>query len=139
MQAAISIAPTLIPLTPSSSSKNLSQRSVVPQKLNGSLASRRSSVKAATVTYDNYTVDYSSQISVFPAEACETIGGEACWAGMFPEAKLEQQPQNSAARASEDIDREYLQYTDAKTVFRGEACDDLGGAFCEREYQRGVY
>lgn len=55
-------------------------------------------------------------LSVFPAEACETIGGEACWAGMFPEAKLEPQPQNSSANtASEDVDREYVQYTDAKT------------------------
>ncbi|EXB62839.1 hypothetical protein L484_008689 [Morus notabilis] len=24
-------------------------------------------------------------------------------------------------------------------VFRGEACDDLGGEFCEYEYQKGVY
>ena len=24
-------------------------------------------------------------------------------------------------------------------VFRGEACDDLGGAFCEHEFQKNVY
>lgn len=24
-------------------------------------------------------------------------------------------------------------------VFQGEACDDLGGAFCDPEYQKGVY
>ncbi|KAF3435316.1 hypothetical protein FNV43_RR22403 [Rhamnella rubrinervis] len=137
MQSAMSIAPTLIPLTPSS--KNFSQVSTVPSKLCGSPASRRSSIKAVAVTSDTYSVDYSSHISVFPAEACEIIGGEACWAGMFPEVKLEPQSQNSVANtASEDVDREYLQYTDAKTVFRGEACDDLGGAFCEHEYQRSL-
>lgn len=28
---------------------------------------------------------------------------------------------------------------DCCRVFPGEACDDLGGEFCEPEYQRGVH
>ncbi|RWW07838.1 hypothetical protein BHE74_00024110 [Ensete ventricosum] len=43
-------------------------------------------------------------------EACEILGGEACNARMFPEAKL------AAAVASEEIDREYLEYNDPKTL-----------------------
>lgn len=54
--------------------------------------------------------------SVFPAEACETIGGEACSVDMFPEVKLQAQPQDSSANtAPEEVDREYVEYTDAKT------------------------
>ncbi|RZS09056.1 hypothetical protein BHM03_00040152 [Ensete ventricosum] len=48
--------------------------------------------------------------SVSPMEACEILGGEACNARMFPEAKL------AAAVASEEIDREYLEYNDPKTL-----------------------
>ncbi|KAL6350295.1 hypothetical protein AAG906_004243 [Vitis piasezkii] len=70
------------------------------------------------------TVDYSSTTSVFPAEACEVVGGEACDAEMS---------------ATEGVDREYLEYNSPKTVFPGEACDDLGGEFCEPEYQEGVF
>jgi len=49
---------------------------------------------------------------VFPAEACETIGGEACDATMFPEAKLSQTQGSSKinARVIEEIDREYFDY-----------------------------
>ncbi|XP_024021173.1 light-regulated protein 1, chloroplastic [Morus notabilis] len=137
MQAALSISPTLLPLTPS---KNISQPAIFSPNLLDSSAARRSVVKATAVTYDTSTVDYNSVFSVFPAEACETIGGEACWAGMFPEAKLQQQAKSSRPTVfGEHFDREYLEYTDPKTVFRGEACDDLGGEFCEYEYQKGVY
>ncbi|XP_072972704.1 light-regulated protein, chloroplastic [Typha angustifolia] len=84
-------------------------------------------------------VDYSSSTSVFPAEACETIGGEACSAEMFPEVKPVAEASSSRARvASEQVDREYVEYNESKTVFPGEACDDLGGEFCEPEYQEGV-
>lgn len=55
-------------------------------------------------------------LSVFPAEACETIGGDACLADIFPEAKLERDARNEAARtASEPYEREYLEYNEAKT------------------------
>ncbi|MCD7453279.1 hypothetical protein HAX54_020358 [Datura stramonium] len=87
-------------------------------------------------------VDYSSMTSsVFPAEACETIGGEACDVEMYPESKLKSAASttNSPTTASESVDREYLPYNDPKTVFLAEACDDLGGEFCEAEYQTGVY
>ncbi|XP_022752227.1 light-regulated protein-like [Durio zibethinus] len=78
--------------------------------------------------------------SVFPAEACETIGGDACRANIYPEVKLQSEARNDFPRtATELIDREYLEYNDAKTVFCAEACDDLGGEFCGREYQREVY
>ncbi|EXB62838.1 hypothetical protein L484_008688 [Morus notabilis] len=96
MQAALSISPTLLPLTPS---KNISQPAIFSPNLLDSSAARRSVVKATAVTYDTSTVDYNSVFSVFPAEACETIGGEACWAGMFPEAKLQQQAKSSRPTA----------------------------------------
>ncbi|KAK4377031.1 hypothetical protein RND71_003327 [Anisodus tanguticus] len=97
-------------------------------------------IKATTVASDTYTVDYSSMTSVFPAEACETIGGEACDVEMYPESKLKSAPtSNRRTTASESVDRDYLAYNEPKTVFLGEACDDLGGEFCEAEYQTGVY
>ncbi|KAG1370205.1 putative Light-regulated protein, chloroplastic [Cocos nucifera] len=76
---------------------------------------------------------------VFPMEACDIIGGEACNAKMFPEAKLAMSSSGSKSRAAlEEIDRDYIEYNEPKTVFPGEACDDLGGEFCEAEYQMGV-
>ncbi|PON54806.1 Light regulated Lir [Parasponia andersonii] len=102
---------------------------------------RRLQLKPTAAANDAATVDYSSITSVFPAEACETIGGEACDVEMYPEVKLSPEPSNTAAAttALEPVDRDYLQYDDPKTVFPGEACDDLGGEFCEPEYQTGVY
>lgn len=52
--------------------------------------------------------------SVFPAEACETVGGEACAADMYPEVKLEPEA-NKPKVASEPIEREYMDYTDPRT------------------------
>ncbi|XP_041003832.1 light-regulated protein 1, chloroplastic [Juglans microcarpa x Juglans regia] len=138
MQAALTFAPTLLPLTPS---KNFSLPTSFPPKTS-SLGARFAPIKAtpAANANDTTTVDYSSINSVFPAEACETIGGEACLADIYPEVRLQPEATNRTARiGSEDVDREYLEYTDAKTVFQGEACDDLGGIFCEHEYQKGVY
>jgi hypothetical protein len=89
----------------------------------------------------NHTSDHVLLFSsVFPAEACETIGGEACAAEMYPEVKLKPEARsNNAQIAAESIEREYIEYTSPKTVLPGEACDVLGGEFCERPYQRGVY
>lgn len=68
------------------------------------------------------------------------VGGEACDAEMYPEVKLKAEAGNPPARsATEGVDREYLEYNSPKTVFPGEACDDLGGEFCEPEYQEGVF
>lgn len=54
--------------------------------------------------------------SVFPAEACETVGGEACLADIYPEVRIQPEPRNSTERnASENVEREYLEYNDAKT------------------------
>ncbi|KAJ7976288.1 light-regulated protein [Quillaja saponaria] len=77
MQAALTFAPNLLPLTPS---KNLSISSRIPPNLSNTVAPRHSPIKASSVTCDTSTVDYNSLRSVFPAEACETIGGEACLA-----------------------------------------------------------
>ena len=137
MQAALCIAPTVLPLTPC---KVFSQQAISQPKLGSSLTSRCPPLKATAATYDtSSTFDYSSAFSVFPAEACETIGGDACLAEMYPEARLQPEARNERARASEAIEREYFEYNESKTVFKAEACDDLGGIFCEREYQRGVY
>ncbi|XP_030461720.1 light-regulated protein, chloroplastic-like [Syzygium oleosum] len=137
MQAASFLAPPLLPVTPS---KNLSKPLALPSKLSSSVSSRVSPVKASPEAYEAATVDYSSTISVFPAEACETIGGEACSADIYPEVKLNPEAQiNTEMQAAEAFEREYLEYSGPKTVFPAEACDDLGGEFCERPYQRGVY
>lgn len=54
--------------------------------------------------------------SVFPAEACEVVGGEACDAEMYPEVKLKAEAGNPPARsATEGVDREYLEYNSPKT------------------------
>ncbi|XP_023531712.1 light-regulated protein, chloroplastic-like [Cucurbita pepo subsp. pepo] len=141
MQAVLSIVvPPLLPsLTPSN---NLSHFPSSPS-IRSLSSSRRSTIKAVTaVAYDTSVVDYSSVISVFPAEACETIGGEACWANIFPEVRLQASADSAeaAAVALEEIDREYLDYAaQSKTVFPGEACDDLGGEFCGAEFLNGVF
>ncbi|TKY62984.1 Light-regulated protein [Spatholobus suberectus] len=137
MQTALTFAaPNVVPLAPT---KSVSQLTSFPTKLKAPRASpSHSPIKVATVDNDTSTVDYNSAFSVFPAEACETIGGEACMADMYPEARL--QPEAKTPRvATENVEREYLEYNDPKTVFRAEACDDLGGTFCEHEYQKNVY
>ncbi|KAJ9563933.1 hypothetical protein OSB04_009093 [Centaurea solstitialis] len=85
---------------------------------------------------DTPQVDYNSMTSsVFPAEACETVGGVACDVEMFPETKLiKQQPPSKDSNTKEAVvDREYLEYNSPKTVFIAEACDDLGGEFCDAD------
>ncbi|KAB2002507.1 hypothetical protein ES319_D11G071000v1 [Gossypium barbadense] len=132
--ATLSIAPPLIP--------NLSPSKAFSPRLGSSIGSPRRGlpIKATATTYDTSMVDYSSMLSVFPAEACETIGGDACRADIYPEVKLQPEARNNSPRTTTELmDREYLEYNDAKTVFCAEACDDLGGEFCSREYQRGVY
>jgi len=55
-------------------------------------------------------------VSVFPAEACETVGGDACLADMNPEVKLQPEARNTPkTAASENIEREYLDYNEPKT------------------------
>ncbi|KAK7336156.1 hypothetical protein VNO77_16689 [Canavalia gladiata] len=138
MQTALTFAtPNVVPLTPP---KSVSHLTSFPAKLTAPRPSPRySPIKAATVNFDTSTVDYNSAFSVFPAEACETVGGEACMAEMYPEVKLQPEPKNETPRTTENVEREYLEYNDPKTVFRAEACDDLGGIFCEHDYQKSVY
>ncbi|KAK9120225.1 hypothetical protein Scep_018318 [Stephania cephalantha] len=117
---------TLPPTAPTKTSATLPR---TPSKIRANAR-----IKASAAALETSTVDYSSEHSVFPAEACETIGGEACWYGILPEAKLEPQDKETVTAAQELVDREYLEYNDPKTVFRGEACDDLGGEFCQPGY-----
>ncbi|PUZ57583.1 hypothetical protein GQ55_5G443800 [Panicum hallii var. hallii] len=103
-------------------------------------ATRRSvRAVAAAVAAETAEVDYSSSFSVFPMEACDLLGGDTCSAQMYPEAKLAgaAAPEAAASRM-EEVERDYLSYDEPKTVFPGEACDDLGGEFCEAPYQAGV-
>lgn len=87
---------------------------------------------AAAVAVEAAEVDYSSNISVFPMEACDLIGGEACHVQMYPEAKLSSSAAVAVSRAAaEEVDRDYLSYDEPTTVFPEEACDDLGGEFCK--------
>jgi len=88
----------------------------------------------------NPSVDYNdSEKSVFPAEACDIVGGEACEGEIGAEVKLKADSPPTLSSVV-GIDREYVEYaSDQKTVFPGEACDDLGGEFCGPEYQSGVY
>ncbi|KAI5004826.1 hypothetical protein ZWY2020_032069 [Hordeum vulgare] len=79
--------------------------------------------------------DYSSNVSVFPMEACDLVGGEACDAQMYPETKLGGGAAAAAVARAPEVEREYLAYDEPKTVFPDEACDDLGGEFCEAPYQ----
>ncbi|CAO2829685.1 unnamed protein product [Amaranthus hypochondriacus] len=123
------------PLFPSKSSIFVSS----PCKITPSIASpRTSSIKATS----SVAFNYNSPFSVFPAEACEIVGGDACAAVMYPEVKLDASKMMSGnnQKVSEQVEREYFDYnTDPKSVLRGEACDDLGGEFCEAPYMKGVY
>ncbi|KAG7626703.1 Light-regulated protein 1 [Arabidopsis thaliana] len=139
MQGALFIKPTiLLPLPSSVSSPKLTfllPHATKASRLS-SLRSNNSSSSSSSLTSDPNTVDYNSSIlSVFPAEACEVISGYACSADIYPEVKLDTKPVSRPV-ASEPVDREYEEYNSPKTVFREEACDDLGGEFCEPDFQK---
>ncbi|CAI8613482.1 unnamed protein product [Vicia faba] len=142
MQTSLTFAATttVVPLT---TPKSVSHLTTFPTKFTASRASppRYTAIRVASGNSDPSTVNYNSAFSVFPAEACETVGGEACLADMYPEVKLQPEASNDTKKAvaSENIERDYLEYNDPKTVFQAEACDDLGGTFCEPDYQKGVY
>ena len=53
--------------------------------------------------------------SVFPMEACELLGGDACSAQMYPEAKLAGAAEAAAGRREEEVERDYLSYDEPKT------------------------
>ncbi|KAL3813938.1 hypothetical protein ACJIZ3_015206 [Penstemon smallii] len=95
-----------------------------------SFSAASTSTRFASIKTNAQAVDYNSTISVFPAEACETIGGDTCHAGIYPELKLKPEAKEPKI-ALEPVDREYLDYADPRTVLQDEACDVLGGEFCE--------
>ncbi|KAI3818062.1 hypothetical protein L1987_11864 [Smallanthus sonchifolius] len=112
-----------------------------PAKHHQCIKTSTTSISIKAAASDAPEVDYSSMASsVFPAEACETLGGVACDVEMFPETKLKEEPKPASNHkaTSQAVDREYLQYDNPKTVFIAEACDDLGGEFCEPAYQSGA-
>ncbi|XP_031475936.1 light-regulated protein, chloroplastic-like [Nymphaea colorata] len=131
MQVALSLS-TSISIT---RNKNSLPCSTAKPRKNAILLRPRITAAAA----ESVSVDYSSATSVFPAEACDVVGGEACAANMYPEVKPREEMASSRGRqnAMEEVDREYLEYNEPTTVFPDEACDDLGGEFCEAEYQKG--
>lgn len=140
MQAALIFVPSSIPFVGAPTKKLVSPlRPVSSPRI--SLINKHVKATLDAVPQETSEVDYNSMTtSVFPAEACETIGGEACDVEMYPEVKLKAEVNKKKPEsASEKVDREYLDYNSSKTVFPGEACDDLGGEFCEPEYQKGVY
>ena len=47
-------------------------------------------------------------------EACELLGGDACSAQMYPEAKLAGSAE-AAGRREEEVERDYLSYDEPKT------------------------
>ncbi|KAL2939642.1 Light-regulated protein 1 chloroplastic [Bienertia sinuspersici] len=108
-----------------------------PTKITTNLTtSRTSTIKAsASVAFEPLSFNYNSQFSVFPAEACDIVGGNACAAVMYPEVKLDtpkKMSQTNSNVVTEQFDREYFDYSiDPRSVLREEACDDLGGEFCE--------
>ncbi|KAH7664022.1 Light regulated Lir1 protein [Dioscorea alata] len=90
-----------------------STKTLVPRKSTKTYRTVICPKAVAIAAPDNDTVDYTSSASVFPAEACETIGGTACDVEMFPEVKLQSQPSNAKAKvASTEIDRDYLEYNE---------------------------
>ncbi|XP_010425392.1 PREDICTED: light-regulated protein-like [Camelina sativa] len=139
MQGALYIKPTILLPLPSSSVSSPKFSLLLPHATKASrLSSLRSNNASSSSpsTSDPNTIDYNSSIlSVFPAEACEVISGYACSADIYPEVKLESKPVSRPV-VSEPVDREYEEYNNTKTVFREEACDDLGGEFCEPDYQK---
>ncbi|KAL7604950.1 hypothetical protein Lser_V15G14521 [Lactuca serriola] len=79
-------------------------------------SSLSNSIKAAP-SGNNSQFDYSSMASsVFPAEACETLAGDACDVEMFPETEIKQQPNPKLdPPTSEQVDREHLEYSSPNT------------------------
>eukprot|EP00899_Mesostigma_viride_P026300 jgi/Mesvir1/6855/Mv09026-RA.1 len=94
-------------------------------------------------------VDYESKSkTVFPAEACDELGGEFCepsWKeseGVGREVILEKKAGGSMRTSTPPRnlpDRAEVDYaSNKKTVFAADACDTLGGEFCEPSYQENV-
>ncbi|KAL2529263.1 light-regulated protein 1 [Forsythia ovata] len=137
MQTALQLAPPLLSYAPT---RKLSKSTSFPPVLTRSFSSKFSSIRVTAMETETPVVDYSSSSSVFPAEACETNGGDSCLVSMYPEVKLKPVDRTNRPNiASEPIERDYLDYCDPRTVLLGEACDVLGGEFCESPYQTGIY
>lgn len=84
-------------------------------------------------------VNYAGKESVFPAEAREEVGGDSNTDGVGPEVKPKAKEPKETPKSADGPNRVYVNYAGGKTVLPGEACDDLGGEFCEGDYQDGVY
>ncbi|XP_020401911.1 light-regulated protein, chloroplastic-like [Zea mays] len=85
------------------------------------------------VMVETAEIDYSSRFSVFTMEAYDLLGGDACSAQMYSEAKLASVAA-AVSRRVEKVERDYLSYDKPRTVLSGEACNDLDGEFCDAPY-----
>ncbi|KAK6930748.1 hypothetical protein RJ641_002541 [Dillenia turbinata] len=115
--AALCFAPSTLPL-----SKPLPSRvfAAYPLKASSKLQNTLCPHTIAISLVDELlTIDYT--------EASETIGGEACAIGCIQKQSSSQSQGTMAAGQL------------WSRVFPAEGCDDRGGEFCERSYQRGVY
>lgn len=70
-------------------------------------------------------------------EAYDLLGGDACSAQMYSEAKLASVAA-TVSRRVEKVERDYLSHDKPRTVLLGEACNDLDGEFCDVSYQAGI-
>ncbi|KAI5078706.1 hypothetical protein GOP47_0006377 [Adiantum capillus-veneris] len=103
-------------------STNVRCTSPLPLFSSRSLQQKRRPLLRAQQQDQDY-VTYDAKKSVFPAEACEELGGEACEVdGVGPEVKgsASAPKQQSSSKAGSGPDRD---------VFPGEACDDLGAPY----------
>lgn len=140
MAMAVNMATTSSVIINAPSRATFSKNCTTSSSSSLSIPSRRSMRVQSQPTNQEY-VNYAGKSSVFPAEACDEVGGDACNVeGVGPEVKpkaAEAAP--PAPKAETDgTNRVYVNYAGKKSVLAGEACDDLGGEFCEPEYQEGV-
>ncbi|KAL3599363.1 hypothetical protein D5086_007281 [Populus alba] len=96
MQAAIFLAPPLVP--PVTPNKSLAS----PQRAVSRL--RTPKCPRSKQVHQWQTTPQQLITAPFPPEACETIGGEACDVEMYPEVKLKPEARNTPRSTSEQID-----------------------------------
>ncbi|KAF9595377.1 hypothetical protein IFM89_000295 [Coptis chinensis] len=120
MQATFCFAQSISSFT---TTKNSTRWLRSPSKIEAILLRRHpASSKVMEIPFENSTVDYTFKtytvaiIFVFPAKACETIGGEACNAKIYPKTTLKPEDTSIKGKTTqESVDREYLEYEDQKT------------------------
>ncbi|KAH7373032.1 hypothetical protein KP509_17G033800 [Ceratopteris richardii] len=98
--------------------KSASPSSVLSASLSSIAPWQRSSplLRTRAQPGDQDYVSYEGDKSVFPAEACEELGGEACdIEGVGPEVKASSSSSKQPDAAVSRPDREYVDYKESKT------------------------